>query len=125
MDRLWDAVEERVEEDLRVVTIFRGNEFETRMRADIRAKYTPAEDRDVVDDTVLTQLNLDRTEGAYKTGDLHAIVRVFDEAWILSWAEEFPTKSGVIVSIQRDGSIADMTDVEWCVDYLNDLDLEY
>lgn len=119
MARIWDDVTERVGDDLRVVTRYGPQEFETRMRDDVRAAYTDAEDRTVVDDTIINQLGLRGTEAAFRTGRLHGVVRVFDDAWILSWTDALPKKSGVIVSIQRNAG-ATMDDVDWCVRYLDD-----
>jgi hypothetical protein len=118
--RIWDDVTERVGDDLRVVTRYGPQEFETRMRDDVRAAYTDDEDREIVDDTIVKQLGLDDTETAFRTGRLHGVVRVFDDAWVLSWTDDLPKKSGVIVSIQRDGAAATMDDLDWCVRYLDD-----
>ncbi|PGF14643.1 hypothetical protein CP556_20640 [Natrinema sp. CBA1119] len=116
---IWDDLFEQVGDDLRVVTRYKPTEFDTKMRDDVRAKYTCEEDRIVVDDTIVKQLGLDDTEEAFKTGDLHALVRVFDDAWILSWTDDLPKKSGLMISIQRDGATASMDDLEWCIQYLD------
>lgn len=120
VDRVWADVGDRVGDDLRVVTRFDGSDFETRMREDIREQYTESEDRRVVDDTILKHLSLSDTESRFKTGEVHGLVRVFEEAWILSWGDETGAKAGLIVSMDRDGDEATMDDVDWCVDYLNE-----
>lgn len=119
VDTVWDAVVGRVGDDLRVVTRYEAGDFETRMREDVRAAYTTSEDRVVVDETIIDQLSRPRTERAFRAGVLRAVVRVFDDAWILSWPSPTDPKAGVIVSIQRDGA-ATMGDVEWCLDYLDE-----
>ena len=118
--RIWDDVTERVGDDLRVVTRYGPQEFETRMRDDVRAEYTDDENQRVVDDTIITQLGLRDTKAAFNRRRLHGVVRVFDDAWVLSWTDDIPKKSGVLVSIQRDGTTATMDDVDWCVRYLDD-----
>lgn len=117
VERIWADLFQELGEDLRVVTRYESTEFETKMRDDVRARYTREEDRAVVDDTIIKQLGFDETEEAFKTGQLHALVRVFNNAWIVSWADDLASKSGIIVSIQR-GSTTSMNDVEGCIQYL-------
>ncbi|WP_435125626.1 hypothetical protein [Halobaculum sp. D14] len=117
VDRIWDDVSARVGDDLRAVTRYDVDGYETRKRGDVEPQYSDREKREMIDDTIVTQLNLADTETAFKAGELHALVRVFDEAWVVSWTDRLPKKSGVMVSIQR-GSDATMADVEWVVDYL-------
>lgn len=117
--KVWDAVSDRVDDNLRVVTWYDAEAFETRMRPDIREQYTADEDRVVVDDTIVTQLSLPETENAFKTGRLQALVRVFDDAWVVSWTDSLPKKSGFLISVQRHGEVT-MDDIEWCLQYLDD-----
>lgn len=119
VERIWTDVSDRVGDDLRVVTRYKGPEFETRMRDDVRSQYTPDEDQTIVDDTIIQQLSLERAENSFKAGSLNGLVRLFDEAWVLSWPDSLQTKSGVIVSIQRH-STASLDDLDWCAQYLND-----
>lgn len=116
VDRVWAEVSERVGDDLRVVTRYDGGRFDTRMRDDVRRLYTAAEDQRVVDDTVVDQLRVRDVAERFRAGPLRAHVLVFEEAWILAWPSG--SKSGVIVSLQRDGGTATAADVEWCIDYL-------
>lgn len=118
LERIWNDVFDRVGEDLRVVTRYTGRDFETKMRDDVRAQYTTDEDQVVVDDTIIQQLSLSDTDNAFKTGQLNGLVRVFDEAWVLSWPDYLSGKSGVIISIQRNGTNATMDDIDWCIEYL-------
>lgn len=106
-----------VGEDLRVVTRYDASDFETRMREDVRERYTLDEDWRVVDETVLRQLSLDDVEAAFDAGDLAAQVWVFERAWILPWPDRLPGKSGPIVSVERGGD-ATMADVDRVVEYL-------
>jgi hypothetical protein len=100
VDRVWTDVRDRVGEDL-------------------RDQYTRREDRAIVDDTVVRQLGLFDTERRFEAGELEANVHVFEEAWIIAWPDDLPSKSGLIVSTERDGDVATVGDVEWCLDYLN------
>lgn len=99
---VWEELAERYGSDLRVVIRYHPSEFETHMREDIRERYTERELRAIVDDAIVEQLRLDRTESAIKTGDLHGVVRIYDSAWVLFWPDALHTKSGFIVSVQRD-----------------------
>lgn len=118
--RVWDEMYGRVGEDLRVVTRYEAGDFETVMRDDVRRQYTEGEDQRIVDEAIVDQLSLRREEGAFKTGGLRAIVRAFDDAWVMSWPDPLDGKSGIIVSIQRDGDVATMDDVEYCIRFLDD-----
>lgn len=120
VDRVWASIHERVGEDLRVVTRYESLDFETRMREDLREGYTHREDREIVDDTIVRQLGLSDTERRFHAGALEANVHVFEEAWVVAWPDDLPSKSGMIVSIQRGGDVATVEDVEWCLDYLNE-----
>lgn len=120
VDEVWDDLVERLDDDLRVVTTYDVLNHETRMREDVRERYTPEEDREVVDDTILKHLSASGSERAFKTGELHGLVRIFDDAWVLSWAAESDEKVGVIVSVDRDGDVATLDDLDWCVEYLNE-----
>ena len=119
VDEMWEDVSARVGDDLRVVMRYEATEFEARMRDDVCEMYSAEEDQTAVDDTIVTQLRLAETERAFKAGSLRAVVRVFDDAWGMSRPDSLAAKSGVFVSIQRDGGCASMADVEWCVEYLD------
>lgn len=117
---VWDEVHDRVGDDLRVVTRFEPRGFETRMRDDVREAYTEAEDQAIVDDTILDQMRLSDFQEEVKAGDLHAVIRVFDDAWILAWPDDVRARSGFIVSLERGGERASPDDVEWVIEYLNE-----
>ena len=119
VDRLWEAVAERVGDDLRGVVRYAPTEFEVRLRDDVRDRYGSEDRVAVVDDTIVNQLSLANAESAYKAGRVEGFVRVFEEAWVLAWPDGSPGKSGVLVSIERTGSTASMDDVEWCLRYLD------
>lgn len=116
---LWDALYEVVGEDLRVVTRYDGVEYETTMREDVRDQYTAGEDREIVDDTVVKQIGLRETESAFETGDLEAVVRVFEDAWVAAVPDDVDAKAGVIVSVGR-GRAATMDDVDACIRTVRD-----
>jgi hypothetical protein len=68
VDRVWTDLHERVGDDLRVVTRYETREFETRMREDVRERYTADEGRAIVDDTIVRQLGLFDTERRFEAG---------------------------------------------------------
>ena len=94
---------EEVGDDLRAVVQYDGTKYEMRRREDVREKYTYDESQRLVDDTVVDQISLPDTQRSFKAGGLHGLIRIFDEAWILSWPDHLPGKSGVMVSVQREG----------------------
>ncbi|RQG91301.1 hypothetical protein EA462_04755 [Natrarchaeobius halalkaliphilus] len=115
---IWDAVYERVGGDLRAVIRYEPMDSGSVMRDDVRTQYAPDETQAIVDQTIVDQLSNRRQEHAFDAGQLSAVVRVFDEAWIVSCPDSPARKSGVLISIERDGDCASMADVEWCVGYL-------
>lgn len=123
LSEVWSTVHERVGEDLRAVVRFYPRNYETKLREDVDSKYDNRERQRVIDHVILEELGTKNTEAAVKGGDLLSLVRVFEDAWILSCTSEEGKKSGIIVSIERNGSNATMEDVQWCIDYLNDGDL--
>jgi hypothetical protein len=120
VDVMWEDVSERVGNDLRGIIRYQALDYEARVRDDVKRLYSEADERNVVDDTIITQLRYPSVESSYRAGTLLAQMRVFEVAWILSWADESSTKSGVIVSIQRNGECATFEDVEWCIQYLDE-----
>jgi hypothetical protein len=114
---IWESMHDRVGEDLRVVTRYDGSDFQTLMREDVREQYAVDEDWEVVDQTIVRQLSLDDVEAAFDAGALQAQVWVFEQAWVLTWPDSLPGKSGVIVSIERGGD-ATAADVDAAVEYL-------
>lgn len=120
VENVWDDVYERMGEDLRAVTRYDATDFDTRMRDDVRARYTSDEDQRIVDDTIINQLSLRHTEDAFKVGDLDATIRVFEEAWIVTWPDSLPKKSGFIISVEREGESTGLQDIDWILRYLDD-----
>ena len=118
VDQVWDAMYERVGEDLRGVTGYEGLEFETRFREDVRAEYDTRGEAEFVDRLVVDQISEREIERKIGVGDLHASIRLFDECWLICWFHPSDWKAGVVVSIQRDGPKATFDDVETCLDYL-------
>lgn len=116
---VWEDLSDLVGEDLRVVTRYDGMDYDTVMREDVREQYAAHEDRAIIDDTVVKQIGLANTEGAFKTGRLEAVVRVFEDAWVASIPDRIGAKSGIIVSVDRDGA-ATMDDVDRCVRRVRD-----
>lgn len=102
------------------MTRYETRAFETRMREDVRERYTDDEDRAIVDDVIVRQLGLLDTERRFDAGRLEATVDEFERAWVIAWPDGLPSKSGFIVSVQRDRDVAIVEDVEATVHYLND-----
>ena len=117
VEDVWAAMRDRVGEDLRVVTRYEGSGFETRMREDVREQYTFDDDREVVDQTILRQLSLDDLESAFDLGSLESQVWVFERAWVVTWPDCLPGKSGLLVSVERGGE-ATLADVGAAIEYL-------
>ncbi|WP_049936621.1 hypothetical protein [Haloplanus natans] len=102
---------------LRAVTRFRSGTFETRMREDVRTRYTDLWDQRVVDEIVLEQLRSERLEDGFKCGRLTGTVHVFDEALVVVQADSASRKSGYLVTFDRDNGVT-MADLEDCFEYL-------
>lgn len=119
VDDVWDEMYQRVGEDLRAVTQYRGTTLETRMRDDVRAQYTAEEDSELITETIVNQMGEQRVDAQFKTGGLNGLIRVFDTAWVVTCANPANWKAGVLVSIQRGGSQASIEDTGACIRFLN------
>lgn len=119
-DELWDIVHEKIGEDLRGVTRYKATEYDVVLRDDVRDLYGPEGDRRVVDDAIISQLSSRDADSSYKAGDLNGLVKIFDDAWILTYPDSIAGKSGYIVSVQRRGGTTPMDTIEWCIDFLAD-----
>ena len=117
VDDAWNHLVTQYGDALRAVTTFRSGTFETRMRSDVRARYTDREDQRVVDEIVLGQLLSERLEDEFKCGRLTGTVHVFDEALVVVQADPDSRKSGYLVTFDRDGGVT-MADLEDCFEYL-------
>jgi len=119
VDIVWDDLHERVGDDLRTVVQYDARSSAVKFRPDVREQYELDERQQILDDAIVQQLSFSDQESVFKTGELKSFVRVFDEAWVLTWRDPSNVKAGFLISIQRDGD-ATMEDVEYCIQYLND-----
>lgn len=116
--RIWEPLHDRFGEDLRGVTRYEGTDYDAVMREDVRAMYADDDDQALVDETVVAQLGEDRIERILNVGPLVALVRVFDDAWLLSWPDPMGPKSGVIVFVDRESEVARNDGVEEVIEAL-------
>ena len=119
VDIVWDDLRERVGDDLRTVVQYDARSSAVKFRPDVRKQYEQDERQQILDDAIVQQLSFSDQETVFKTGELRSFVRVFDEAWVLTWRDPSNVKAGFLISIQRDGD-ATMEDVEYCIQYLDD-----
>ena len=118
VEGLWRALSALVGPELRVVTWYEGRSFETRMRDDVRQQYSALDDQAVVDDIVGWQLRFPGSVDRHNSGELDALVRVFEDAWVVIWPLSYADRSGIVVSIER-GDDVSMAVVDDCIDYLS------
>ena len=117
LDPIWEAVSDRIGDDLRAVVRYGPGNTESRLRADVRDRYSDREMRTLVDYTIINQLSYRRQQDAFDAGELTGVVQRFEEAWVVSRPDSLERKSGVLVSIDRGGDAA-VDEVEWCLEYL-------
>lgn len=115
VDDAWDHLVTQYGDALRAVTAFRSGTFETRMRDDIRDLYTDREDRRVVNEITLGQLLSERLEDEFKCGHLTGTVHIFDEALVAVQTDPNFRKSGYLVTVDKDVTLADL---DGCFEYL-------
>ncbi|WP_248897154.1 hypothetical protein [Haloplanus halobius] len=114
---VWDELFGQVGDPLRAVTQFRNAKFETRMRDDVRAQYTRAEDRTLVDRIIIDRLLSKPLEEEFKCGALTGSVHIFEDAQVLVQAHPKRPKTGYLVSIDRTENVR-LGDLECCFEYL-------
>ncbi|MFB6142820.1 MAG: hypothetical protein ABEJ30_05695 [Halorientalis sp.] len=117
---VWEVLAERVGDDLRSVARYEATDVTSRMRDDVESLYSVPERQELIDSVILNQMHLDVVDDAFKTGDLNALVQVFDDAWVIAHPDSLQGKSGVLVSIDRPGSETTMADIDWVCTYLAD-----
>ncbi|MFB6165822.1 MAG: hypothetical protein ABEJ31_11745 [Haloarculaceae archaeon] len=117
---VWEALHDDYDDHVRSVTCYHPADFETRYREDLGEMYTTGELQSIVDDVIVQQLGYERTDTELKTGDLHAIVQVYDDSWLVLWPDQLDGKSGFMISLQRGESGIDPTVLDDVVRYLNE-----
>ncbi|WP_424019055.1 hypothetical protein ACOZ4N_06175 [Halorientalis pallida] len=120
VDVVWDHLHERIGEDLRSVVQYDAGSSAVTFRPDVREQYEQDERQQILDDAIVQQLSFSDQGSVFKTGDLKSFVRVFEDAWVLTWREPSNVKAGFLISIERDGETATMEDVEYCIQYLDE-----
>ncbi|SDE79648.1 hypothetical protein [Halorientalis regularis] len=120
VDGVWDHLHERLGEDLRTVVQYDAGSSAVTFRPDVREQYEADERQQILDDAIVQQLSFSDQGSVFKTGDLKSFVRVFEDAWVLTWRDPTNVKAGFLISIQRDGETATMADVEYCIQYLDE-----
>ncbi|ARS89100.1 hypothetical protein [Natrarchaeobaculum aegyptiacum] len=117
-EAIWNVLTDRIGDDLRAVIRYGPTESESKLRPDVRRRYSTDALRDLVDRTIVAQLGHRRAQQTVAAGDLTAVVRVFEDAWIVSCPDPADRKCGVLLSIDRDGDQTTMADLEWCLGYV-------
>jgi hypothetical protein len=118
VDTVWDDLYDRLGDDLRTVVRYEASTSESKFRPDVREQYERAEREQIRNDTIVQQLGLAEQGSVFKTGELESLVRVFEDAWVLTWRDPSNVKAGFLVSIQRDRD-ATMNDVDETIRYLD------
>lgn len=71
--------------DLHTVTQDDSQEEATRTREDVREQCTTEEDPELVDQIIVDKSSEQTWRSPVSNGDLGAILRVFEESWMVSW----------------------------------------
>lgn len=116
IQQIWTELTDRIGEQLRVVTAYGREEYETIMRPAVREQYTSNGEHPSADNTDVRRRFLAASVESVDTSRLRAGVRVRDDAWVVVWPDGRDRKSGVIASIERTGP--PRTAVETCIVYL-------
>jgi hypothetical protein len=95
-------------------------DYEAHMRDDVREQYTESDVQAFVDEAIVNQLGLEPKVDAVDLGPFHGVLRIFDDAWVFIWPDRLDEKSGVLVSLQRDGSSVRIEAIEEIDTYLSE-----
>lgn len=114
---VWNALHEQFDDDLRAVIRYDGEDMESIKRDDIREQSMPLDDREIVDGIIVRHLNVADDVSRFRVGSLDAIVRVFENAHVISRPDSVDEKAGFVVSIDRDCSVS----VEEVVELLEEI----
>lgn len=114
---VWNALHEQFDDDLRAVIRYDGEDMESIKRDDIREQSMPLDDREIVDGIIVRHLNVADDVSRFRVGSLDAVVRVFENAHVISRPDSVDEKAGFVVSIDRDCSVS----VEEVVELLEEI----
>jgi len=120
IDEIEVPIRERVGSDLRAIIAYDGREYDCSLRDDLVEQYSESEIRRIVNRSIVIQLGVRDHPSSLKTGDLDAIVRTYEDAWLVSCPAPNQRKAGALVSVERNGEDATLADVDECVRVLED-----
>ncbi|GAA0674514.1 hypothetical protein ACFQDG_13405 [Natronoarchaeum mannanilyticum] len=120
VDVVEEPIRERVGSDLRAIIAYDGREYDCTLRDDLAEQYSESEIRRIVNRSIVIQLGVRDHPSSLKTGDLDALVRTYEDAWLVGCPAPNRRKSGVLVSVARNGGDATFADVDECVRVLED-----
>ncbi|MFB6084889.1 MAG: hypothetical protein ABEJ94_11670 [Halorientalis sp.] len=104
-DRVWNELADRYGEALRAVIRYHPTDFEARMRADLRSRYSDDDIQSFVDEAIVNYLNLGQQSESADPGEFHGTVRIFEDVWVFSRPDEPDAKAGFLITLDRDGSV--------------------
>jgi hypothetical protein len=118
---VWNALHDRFDADVRGVARYDGAEFETVLREDVRRQYSSVDRQEIVDGLLVGQISTSELASLFEIGSLAATVRVFESAYVISSTDALDRRSGILVSLDRDGTDRSGRALERTVQYLNEL----
>jgi len=119
-DQLWEEIQEYLGSDLRAVVKYNGIEYDCSLREGLKEQYSESEIQRIVNETIVLQLGVSDRPSSLKTGELNALMRVYEEAWILSCPHQKKRKGGIMVWIDQDRKATTLPEVEQCMEFLEE-----
>lgn len=97
------ALADRLGTSLRAVIRYDGEQVDYTARTDVEDQYDDGDIRQLVDNSIVHQLDAKEVEQVFRLGTLEAVVRVFERSWVVRVADG--PKRGCLFSVERDDGV--------------------
>lgn len=124
VDAIWEDLQGTLGDSLRGVTMYEGIDQTSRLREDIRERYSEEISRKLADESVVDQFSEVRLSKAIEAGPLEVVVRFYPEFFLIAWSPEDEHEKGVLVAYDRPTDREGKLRLFEVAEYLDALDTE-
>ena len=124
VDAIWADLRDVLGESLRGVTVYEGIRQVSRLREDIRERYSEEVSQRMADENVVDRYSEERLQEAIQAGPLHVVVRFYPEFLLIAWSPEGEHDRGVLAAYDRPTDREGKLHLFAVADYLDGLDVD-
>lgn len=122
VEDIWEDLHAVVGDSLRGITMYEGIDQVSRLREDIRERFSEDVSRRMADENLVDQFSEERLQEAIHAGPLTAVVRLYEELVLIAWSPEGEHHRGVLAAYDRPTDRAGKLLTFEVVEYLDSLD---